>query len=289
MSRCPVSHRIERPELVAWCSSLGILALGLHPQPRLRSRGEWRRRNIHVIAFRQSRRRRFPGAKHRTLSRQWHKTLSRSSAHWDYDQVDLLGFSLGGFIPQVIAQQEPTLVRKLILEGNRPAGGEGIVNVTKLTYLDTFRALRYLQGSQGTSVLHPNGTRQVTGAGVHQAVEGTHQRSGQGDGDRSIPDAAQGNSRLGPREAGRLVTHPPMPSWSPTVMPIAWCPPVTPTTWPRTSRMRRSGSTRTPDTAASSRPTSDSFQRRSRPWNRESTASFGSACGSPALAPVALK
>jgi pimeloyl-ACP methyl ester carboxylesterase len=57
-----------------------------------------------------------------------------------FDQVDLLGFSLGGFVSQVIAQQEPTLVRKVILAGTGPAGGEGIVNVTKLTYLDTFHA-----------------------------------------------------------------------------------------------------------------------------------------------------
>ena len=58
-----------------------------------------------------------------------------------YDQVDLLGFSLGGFVSQVIAQQEPTLVRKIILAGTGPAGGEGILNVTKLTYLDTFHAV----------------------------------------------------------------------------------------------------------------------------------------------------
>jgi pimeloyl-ACP methyl ester carboxylesterase len=58
-----------------------------------------------------------------------------------YDQVDLLGLSMGGFITQVIAQQEPALVRKIILAGTGPAGGEGIVNVTKLTYLDTFKAL----------------------------------------------------------------------------------------------------------------------------------------------------
>jgi hypothetical protein len=32
-------------------------------------------------------------------------------------------------------------VRKIILAGTGPAGGEGIVNVTKLTYLDTFKAL----------------------------------------------------------------------------------------------------------------------------------------------------
>jgi pimeloyl-ACP methyl ester carboxylesterase len=57
-----------------------------------------------------------------------------------FDQVDLLGFSLGGMVSQVIAQREPALVRKIILAGTGPAGGEGIVNVTKLTYLDTFHA-----------------------------------------------------------------------------------------------------------------------------------------------------
>jgi pimeloyl-ACP methyl ester carboxylesterase len=57
-----------------------------------------------------------------------------------FDRVDLLGFSLGGFVSQVIAQQEPALVRKIILAGTGPAGDEGIVNVTKLSYLDTFHA-----------------------------------------------------------------------------------------------------------------------------------------------------
>jgi pimeloyl-ACP methyl ester carboxylesterase len=44
-------------------------------------------------------------------------------------KVDLLGFSLGGFVSQVIAQQQPGLVRKIILAGTGPAGGEGIANV----------------------------------------------------------------------------------------------------------------------------------------------------------------
>ncbi|KHO18312.1 alpha/beta fold hydrolase [Mycolicibacterium setense] len=56
------------------------------------------------------------------------------------EQVDLLGFSLGGMVSQVIAQQQPALVRKIILAGTGPAGGEGIANVTKLTYLDTLHA-----------------------------------------------------------------------------------------------------------------------------------------------------
>lgn len=46
-----------------------------------------------------------------------------------FSKVDLLGFSLGGFIAQVIAQQQPGLVRKIILAGTGPAGGEGIANV----------------------------------------------------------------------------------------------------------------------------------------------------------------
>ncbi|MGB8402465.1 MAG: alpha/beta hydrolase [Mycobacterium sp.] len=58
-----------------------------------------------------------------------------------FDQVDLLGLSMGGFVAQVIALDEPALVRRIILAGTGPAGGEGIANVTRLTYLDTFRAL----------------------------------------------------------------------------------------------------------------------------------------------------
>lgn len=41
-------------------------------------------------------------------------------------KVDLLGFSLGGFIAQVIARDEPELVGKIIIAGSGPAGGEGI-------------------------------------------------------------------------------------------------------------------------------------------------------------------
>src|SRR3982751_1184294 len=45
------------------------------------------------------------------------------------DQLDLFGFSMGGMIAQVIAQQEPQLVRKMIIAGTGPAGGEGIDKV----------------------------------------------------------------------------------------------------------------------------------------------------------------
>src|SRR5205814_9688755 len=57
------------------------------------------------------------------------------------EQVDLLGFSMGGFIAQVIAQEEPQLVRKIILAGTGPAGGEGIDRVTSVTIRDTIKAV----------------------------------------------------------------------------------------------------------------------------------------------------
>ncbi|MGP4089053.1 alpha/beta fold hydrolase [Streptomyces sp. KR55] len=62
-----------------------------------------------------------------------------------FEYVDLHGFSMGGMIAQVIAQDEPQLVRKLILTGTGPAGGEGIKNVTRLSHLDTVRGLLTLQ------------------------------------------------------------------------------------------------------------------------------------------------
>ena len=43
-------------------------------------------------------------------------------------KVDLLGFSLGGFISQLIMSDEPELVRKAILVGTCQQGGEGISN-----------------------------------------------------------------------------------------------------------------------------------------------------------------
>jgi pimeloyl-ACP methyl ester carboxylesterase len=45
-------------------------------------------------------------------------------------KVDVLGFSIGGLVAQEIAGQAPGLVRKLILVGTGPRGGEGMANLT---------------------------------------------------------------------------------------------------------------------------------------------------------------
>ena len=76
-------------------------------------------------------------------------------------EVDLFGFSMGGMIAQVMAMEEPTLVRKLIVAGTGPAGGEGIDKVTRISYLDTARGL--LTGQDPKQFLFftrtPNGKR----------------------------------------------------------------------------------------------------------------------------------
>jgi pimeloyl-ACP methyl ester carboxylesterase len=45
-------------------------------------------------------------------------------------KVDVLGFSIGGFVAQEIAGQAPSLVRKLVLVGTGPRGGEGMADLT---------------------------------------------------------------------------------------------------------------------------------------------------------------
>jgi pimeloyl-ACP methyl ester carboxylesterase len=51
-----------------------------------------------------------------------------------FEKVDLLGFSLGGFVAQDIALKAPEVVRKLILTGTGPAGGQGIDKVWSVSW-----------------------------------------------------------------------------------------------------------------------------------------------------------
>jgi len=46
------------------------------------------------------------------------------------DKIDVLGFSIGGFVAQEITLQAPDLVRKLILVGTGPRGGQGMASLT---------------------------------------------------------------------------------------------------------------------------------------------------------------
>ena len=46
-------------------------------------------------------------------------------------QVDLLGFSLGGMVAQAAALERPSLIRKMLLVGTAPEGGEDIMHLEK--------------------------------------------------------------------------------------------------------------------------------------------------------------
>ena len=48
--------------------------------------------------------------------------------------IDLMGFSLGGMVAQDFTLKAPELVRKLILTGTGPAGGEGIAKVGSVSW-----------------------------------------------------------------------------------------------------------------------------------------------------------
>lgn len=52
----------------------------------------------------------------------------------DFEKVDLLGFSLGGFVAQDIVLKAPGLVRRLVLTGTGPAGGQGIDKVGAVSW-----------------------------------------------------------------------------------------------------------------------------------------------------------
>ncbi|MBU3213641.1 alpha/beta hydrolase [Clostridium estertheticum] len=58
-----------------------------------------------------------------------------------FEQIDILALSMGGMVAQELLAIEPKLVRKLILTGTGPRGGEGIKNVTKITNFDMVLAI----------------------------------------------------------------------------------------------------------------------------------------------------
>jgi pimeloyl-ACP methyl ester carboxylesterase len=72
------------------------------------------------------------------------------------DRVDLHGFSMGG----MIAQDEPELVRKLILTGTGPAGGKSMKEVVRVAHVDTLRGLLSRQDPEAVPLLHPDRERQ---------------------------------------------------------------------------------------------------------------------------------
>jgi pimeloyl-ACP methyl ester carboxylesterase len=66
------------------------------------------------------------------------KTIPEMAAHLlafadalGLTQVDLLGFSLGGMVAQQAALERPSFIRKMLLVGTAPEGGDDIMHVEK--------------------------------------------------------------------------------------------------------------------------------------------------------------
>ncbi|MBK6973158.1 MAG: alpha/beta hydrolase [Sterolibacteriaceae bacterium] len=55
-------------------------------------------------------------------------------------KVDLLGFSLGGGVAQMVALQAPDLVRRMILAGTGPRGGGGIEEINRIAVIAYLKA-----------------------------------------------------------------------------------------------------------------------------------------------------
>lgn len=58
-----------------------------------------------------------------------------------YQQVDIVAFSMGGYITQELLLVEPNLARKIILAGTGPRGGQGVSDVVGVTYKDIVKGL----------------------------------------------------------------------------------------------------------------------------------------------------
>jgi pimeloyl-ACP methyl ester carboxylesterase len=177
------------------------------------------------------------------------------------ERVDLLGFSMGGMIAQVIAHDQPQLVRKLILAGTGPAGGEGITNVTKIAHLDFVRGAFTLQDPKQFLFFTRTANGRRAGkqflSRLKERTENRDRRS------RSGPTSR--NSRRS--TAGAWTRRPTCPSsvspcWSPTVKATGWCRRTTRSTWPGGCPTVTWSSTPTPATAGSSSTTSSSSAKR---------------------------
>src|SRR5579872_2372694 len=79
-------------------------------------------------------------------------------------QVDVLGFSIGGMVSQEIVLQAPDLVRRLIVDGTGPRGGQGMELLTQAAgrlfgaYASTKGALETLV-KNWAAILGPQGIR----------------------------------------------------------------------------------------------------------------------------------
>ena len=179
-----------------------------------------------------------------------------------YDQVDLLGFSLGGGVAQVIALERPELVRRIILAGTGPAGGGGIEKINRiaaaaytkgaLTLSDPRHYLFFNRNAKGKRAATEYMARLKERTAT--VTSASHCRPGAPSSRRFAPPAYRR-----PTTSGRSRSR---SSW-PTAITTSWSRPATRPTSRGGSRTRSSPSTRTRATAVSFSTTASSSPRSS--------------------------
>ena len=177
-----------------------------------------------------------------------------------YEQVDLLGFSLGGAVAQMVALQAPDLVQSMVLAGTGPRGGGGIWKMpfivggayakSFLTRKDPRNFLFFPRTAIGKQAANEYFARLPKGPRTSTAPS----RSALGS-RSSVPSPAPDCTppTTSPGSQSR--------SWSPTGTTTSWLRATTRPTWRRDSPTRPCASTPTRATEACSSTTASSYPR----------------------------
>lgn len=92
-------------------------------------------------------------------------------------KVDLLGFSLGGAVAQMVVLQAPELVRRVIVAGSGPRGGSGIDKMGSIVGLAYLKALLTLSDPRNFLFFPRNAEgKQAAADYLHRLKERTHHR-----------------------------------------------------------------------------------------------------------------
>jgi pimeloyl-ACP methyl ester carboxylesterase len=168
-----------------------------------------------------------------------------------FEEVDLLGFSLGGFVVQDIVRQTPGLVRKVILTGTGPAGGEGIEKVGPVSWPLIIKGMLTLRDPK----FYLSFTSTANGRRAAKAFLGRLQER-KTDRDKPIRIAVFLRQlkaiKVGARRRHRISARSGSRCWSRMAITISWCPAATRSTWRAACPMPNSFFMRTLGTAASS-------------------------------------
>jgi pimeloyl-ACP methyl ester carboxylesterase len=124
-----------------------------------------------------------------------------------FEKVDLLGFSLGGFVAQDIVLKAPDLVRKLILTGTGPAGGKGIDKVGPVSWPLIIKGLLTLRDPKFYLFFTSTANGRRAAKAFLERAERTQDKPGQRTHTWRVLAAAQGDHCLGPAGASRSRKH----------------------------------------------------------------------------------